>query len=233
MRHLALANIAVFFILCGLLLLSFGARASTHPPQSLMTALLEQAPALNPEVLQAALTALDCADDDAKGRRLTVIDYSLPSSQRRLWLFDLASRKLLMHELVAHGKHSGNTRSTKFSNQPGSRQSSIGLFRTLQAYHGRNGYSLRMEGLEDGYNHQALRRAIVVHGANYVSESFIRKTGRIGRSWGCPAVPADKAETLINLIKDGNYVYSWYPDPNYLAESELLQCPQPAQLAAR
>lgn len=198
----------------------------------LLTQLSASAPRLNPDVLELALSALNCAEGDAlPDTRLAVIDYSLPSTEPRMWVFDLSSRSLLFEELVAHGRQSGNTRSTAFSNIPGSHQSSIGLFRTLQTYHGRNGYSLRMQGLEPRFNHRALDRAIVIHGAPYVSPEFIRQTGRIGRSHGCPAVSEAAAKPLINSLQDGSYVFSYYPDPDYLAGSQYLNCPQ--QLAMK
>ena len=217
----------------GLLALAASASAAAwQNPAALVQDLSLAAPALQLAVLQHAVTALECAaPEDFDDARLTVIDYSLPSTQPRLWVFDLASRKLLFNELVAHGRESGNLNSTQFSNTPGSYQSSIGLFKTLNSYDGRNGYSLRMQGLEPRFNDQAWDRAIVIHGANYVSEDFIDRTGRIGRSHGCPAVAVEKAKPLIDTIKDGQYVFSWYPDPEYLASSQLMQCPQ--QLAMR
>ncbi len=205
--------------------LAFSAYASAS--DGLLQQLRGAAPALNPDVLENALQALACAaPEHIHDARLAVIDYSLPSTTPRLWVFDLEQRALLFKELVAHGRASGDKFSRQFSNTPGSHQSSIGLFRTLHAYDGRNGYSLRMQGLEPKFNHHALERAIVIHGAKYVSDDFITRTGRIGRSHGCPAVPVDAAKPLIDTIKDGHYVFSWYPDPNYIAGSKLLQCPR-------
>ncbi|MGJ8670087.1 MAG: murein L,D-transpeptidase catalytic domain family protein [Oceanococcus sp.] len=199
---------------------------------SLLSDLAAAAPTLNQNVLEKAISAFECAAAErADDARLAVIDYSLPSSEPRMWVFDLAKRELLFNELVAHGRASGNKFSNKFSNTPGSHQTSIGLFKTLNTYSGRNGYSLRMQGLEPRFNNRAFDRAIVIHGASYVSEEFIEKTGRIGRSHGCPAVAAETAKPLIDTIKEGHYVFSWYPDPEYVAQSRLLQCPQ--QVAMR
>ena len=213
--------------------LSLGVLVMTSTPlaasqsDSLLSDLSAVAPTLNQDVLAKAISALDCAAAErSDDTRLAVIDYSLPSTEPRMWVFDLAQRALLFNELVAHGRATGNKFSTKFSNTPGSHQSSIGLFRTLYTYTGRNGYSLRMEGLEPSFNSRAYDRAIVIHGAPYVSEKFIEKTGRIGRSHGCPAVASEKAKPLIDTIKEGHYVFSWYPDPDYVAQSRLLQCPQ-------
>lgn len=207
--------------------------AQASAADSLLSELRTAAPALNPDVLENALQALSCAaPEHLEDARLAVIDYSLPSTSPRLWVFDLEQRALLFKELVAHGRASGDKYSRHFSNTPGSHQSSIGLFRTLHAYDGRNGYSLRMQGLEPSFNHRALDRAIVIHGAKYVSNDFIHRTGRIGRSHGCPAVAVDKAKPLIDTIKDGHYVFSWYPDPDYIAGSKLLQCPREVAMNA-
>src|SRR4029079_10009056 len=119
---------------------------------------------------------------------LTLIDYSKPSTEPRLWVFDLASGEILFTELVAHGKNTGENLAQHFSDDMNSRQSSIGLFRTADTYTGNNGYSLRLDGLEPGFNAHARERAIVMHGAPYVNESMAASQGRIGRSWGCPAL---------------------------------------------
>ena len=183
-----------------------------------------QAPELNPEVLQAALSATTCAQrqDEVKRKVLSVIDYSLPSTQPRLWVFDLEKRELLFHELVAHGVNTGENMATRFSNIEGSRQSSLGLFLTDKTYIGRNGYSLKLHGLEEGINHRALERTIVLHGAWYVSETFRREHGRLGRSWGCPAVKKEVAKPLIDTIKDGSLLFVYYPDQKWLSSSDFL-----------
>ena len=139
-------------------------------------------------------------------------------------MFDLKRQKLLFKELVSHGRGSGNAEAKSFSNIPESYQSSIGLFRTLNSYRGRNGYSLRLEGLEAGVNDLAYQRAIVIHGADYVSENFIEQTGRLGRSHGCPAVRQEVAIKLIDSLKENQYLFTYYPDPEWLATSEFLSC---------
>ncbi|WP_246131588.1 murein L,D-transpeptidase catalytic domain family protein [Pistricoccus aurantiacus] len=184
--------------------------------------LIRLAPGANPQVLRLAARALSCADPDAD--RLAVIDFSLPSTEPRLWVFDLQRRKLLFKELVSHGQGSGNAMAETFSNVPDSHQSSIGLFRTLNSYQGSNGYSLRLEGLEPGVNDLAYRRAIVIHGADYVSEAFIEQTGRLGRSHGCPAVRQEIAAPLIDSIKEDQYLFTYYPDPQWLASSDFFHC---------
>ncbi len=190
------------------------------------------APDASREVLQLAASALSCADPDAE--RLAVIDYSLPSSEPRLWVFDLRRKTLLFEELVSHGRGSGDALASRFSNTPESHQSSLGLFRTMNTYYGRNGYSLRLEGLEPGVNHLAYERAIVMHGADYVSESFIEQTGRLGRSQGCPAVRQEVTYPLIDSLKEEQYLFAYYPDPEWLASSAYLDCDRDdAQLAMR
>jgi L,D-transpeptidase-like protein len=153
---------------------------------------------------------------------LTVIDYSRPSTEKRLWVFDLRTRALLYEELVAHGRGSGDNVATSFSNQAESHQSSLGLFRTEDTYVGKNGYSLRLRGLDAGFNDRAFDRAIVMHGAPYVSDTFARAQGRLGRSWGCPALREGIAREVIDTVKGRGLVFAYYPDPAWLAESKYL-----------
>jgi hypothetical protein len=182
------------------------------------------APHLAREVLDRALFA--AAKAIASGREvrnpyLTVIDFSLPSTARRLWLFDLANGELLRKELVAHGKNTGDNRATRFSNIDGSKQSSLGLFVTGETYYGENGYSLRLHGLEPGVNDRALERLIVMHGAWYVSDDHVRKFGRLGRSWGCPALDEGVATEVIDTVKGGSFLFA-YSDRG-LESSALLE----------
>jgi len=158
----------------------------------------------------------------ARPELLTVIDYSLPSTQPRLFVFDVEQRVLLFRELVAHGKNSGENLTTRFSNKESSLATSLGLFVTAGTYMGGNGYSLRLNGLDRGFNDRAMSRAIVMHGAPYVSESMARKLGRLGRSWGCPAVSPKVAAKLIDTLKDGSPIFAYYPDPEWLRASRLL-----------
>lgn len=165
--------------------------------------------------------------------RLAVIDYSRPSTEQRLWVFDLDSRTLLFRELVAHGRNSGDNLATRFSNADESLSSSIGLYRTMSPYSGHNGYSLRMQGLEPGFNDHAMERAIVIHGAAYVSADMAKQHGRIGRSWGCPAVRTAVAHQLIDALKDGQLVFSYYPDQRWLGASTYLNCGESTAALAR
>lgn len=141
---------------------------------------------------------------------LTVIDFSLPSHTRRLWVLDLAAGRVLAHEYVAHGSGSGGDVARRFSNRDGSEASSLGTFVTGATYQGRNGLSLRLEGLDRGVNDRAEERGIVVHGAGYVSEAMIHRLGRLGRSWGCPALSHRAADRLIPLLARGSVMYAYY-----------------------
>lgn len=178
------------------------------------------------EVLKLAMQAYQCGEREGRFERpvLTIIDYSLPSSEPRLWVIDVQRKQVLHHELVAHGEGSGDTVAVAFSNEMGSHQSSLGLFRTGEVYRGRFGYSLRLSGLEPGINDKARERAIVVHGSSEVSHTFAAKWGTIGRSWGCPALPEDVAPQIIDSIAGGSAIFAYYPDTEWLRESHYLHC---------
>ena len=176
-------------------------------------------------VFGLALDAASCAVDDgvvSNPSTLTVIDYSKTSTMKRLWVYDLRNRALLYEELVAHGQGSGDNMATRFSNAPETHRSSLGLFATEGTYTGKNGYSLRLEGLEPGVNDRAYERDIVMHGAPYVSEDFALTHGRLGASWGCPAVRPRIARELIDRIKGGNLLFAYYPDQQWLKTSKFL-----------
>lgn len=180
-------------------------------------------------VLELALYGYTQLQDKLKKPLLTVIDYSLPSTQKRLWIIDLSQQKILLHTVVAHGRNSGALLAEKFSNRPESYQSSLGFFQTGEAYQGKNGYSLRLDGLEAGINDQARARAIVIHGADYAKETVAATAGRLGRSLGCPAVPPDLSTVLIKLIKEGSLLFIYGKDPNYLRMSKFWSQPLPEQ----
>ncbi len=154
---------------------------------------------------------------------LTVCDFSMSSNKKRLWVIDMNERKVVFNSLVAHGKNTGEEFAEKFSNTESSYQSSLGFYITDTTYEGGNGYSLRLLGMDKGFNDAALQRAVVMHGADYVSEEFAATHKRIGRSWGCPAVPRALAEPIINTIKGKNVLFIYYPDENYLSSSEWLK----------
>jgi hypothetical protein len=178
------------------------------------------------EVLELALQATACAvssGDIEQPPTLTLIDYSRPSVEPRLWVFDLSTGELLFRELVAHGRNTGENYAEHFSNQMESRQSSIGLFVTDDTYVGSNGYSLRLDGLDTGFNDRARDRAIVMHGAPYVNEQIAATQGRIGRSWGCPALRTAIAAKVIDTIRGGGVVFSYYPNQEWLRTSRFLK----------
>jgi hypothetical protein len=180
---------------------------------------------INREVLKLALTASQCAARSGAvtdPETLTVIDYSKPSTEPRLWVLDLDTRRLLYEELVSHGQGSGGNLATNFSNLPDSHQTSLGLFVTDTTYVGRNGYSLRLDGLDEGFNDRARERAIVMHGAPYVNQEIGKSLGRLGRSHGCPAVREAVARELIDRVKGGSLVFAYYPDRNWLNRSKYL-----------
>ena len=207
--------------------------ATVAPPRPLPP--VAPAPTADPwprrEVLDLALQAYQCGQREGRFDRpvLTIIDYSLPSSEPRLWVIDVRTKQLLHRELVAHGEGSGETQAVAFSNETGSHQSSLGLFRTDEVYTGRFGHSLRLSGLEPGINDKARERAIVMHGSSDVSQAFVAKWGMIGRSWGCPALPEDVSSQIIDSIAGGSAIFAYYPDANWLRESRYLHCD--AQLA--
>jgi hypothetical protein len=177
------------------------------------------------DVFEMALGAASCAVQTGAVKNpqtLTVIDYSRPSSEKRLWVFDLKSRELVYEELVAHGQGSGANMATQFSNVPETHRTSLGLFVTADTYVGKNGYSLRLDGLDRGLNDKARERAIVMHGAPYVSHAFVKAHGRLGRSHGCPAISADVARQLIDRVKGGGLVFAYYPDSGLVKTSKYL-----------
>lgn len=201
-------------------------RASSPPVAGAATrSAFADSRSLDRNVLRLALNAAACAREVgavSADRLLTVIDYSRASTQPRLWVLDLEREQVLFEELVAHGRGSGENYATRFSNAEGSHQTSLGLFRTADTYVGSNGYSLRLDGLEAGINDRARDRAIVMHGAPYVSEDHLRAVGRLGRSYGCPALRTAIARTVIDTIKDGSLVFAYYPDQQWLRGSRFL-----------
>jgi hypothetical protein len=152
---------------------------------------------------------------------LTIIDYSLPSTKERLFIIDLKNNKLLTKSLVAHGKSTGELYPESFSNILQSYQSCLGFFITENTYEGKHGYSLRINGIEKNINDNARKRDIVFHGADYVSKDFIDRYGRIGRSFGCPALPVEQNRKIIDLIKNNTCVFIYFPAREYISKSNL------------
>ena len=151
---------------------------------------------------------------------ISIIDFSQPSSRKRLYVLDLKNYKVLFNTLVAHGRNSGREFATNFSNQNSSFMSSPGFYITLETYDGKNGYSLKLQGVERGINDRAYERGIVIHGAPYVSDAFVNAQGYSGRSQGCPAVPMQTSRPLINTIKNGTCLFIYHP--SYINHSVIL-----------
>ncbi|MFC0676390.1 murein L,D-transpeptidase catalytic domain family protein [Lysobacter korlensis] len=191
-----------------------------------LTRLQAIAPDLDPGVLALALQARECASRSGTkpGDKLAVIDYSRPSTQPRLWVFDVERARLLHREHVAHGRGSGENHARAFSNRDGSHQTSLGLFTTAETYVGGNGYSLRMDGLDAGVNDAARDRLIVMHGAPYVDPAQAQRQGRLGRSYGCPAVRPEVARQMIDTLKHGQMLFAYYPDDAWLSGSRHFRC---------
>lgn len=181
---------------------------------------------LSTPAVNKVLTTLKCAKEYNVDHNniLTVIDYSLPSNEKRLWVFDLIEKKPLFHTYVSHGIKSGQRLSHYFSNRHNSKASSIGVYHTENAYYGRHGLSLKLDGLEKDFNDHAFNRFIVMHGGWYVREDFIKKYGRPGRSWGCPVVPKDLTRPIIDTIKDKSLFVAYYPSQEWFFKSRFLNC---------
>lgn len=177
---------------------------------------------LNRDVLDLALSGYERAVESGAAvpmSVLTIIDYSQPSTRPRFLVYDPETDEVILASLVAHGKNSGQDLATKFGNEIDSLQSSLGFFVTGDTYYGRHGYSLRLHGLEPGINDNAFQRDIVIHGASYVSEDYAARNGRLGRSWGCPALPLETSRQIIDLIKGGSCVFIFGKDSTYSEKS--------------
>ncbi len=158
----------------------------------------------------------------AKDNIISIVDFSLPSSRKRLFVIDLDDHRVLYNTYVAHGVNSGREYANQFSNTPSSYKSSLGFYETLNTYIGGHGYSLRLDGLEKGINDNANSRDIVIHAADYVNESVIRSQGYIGRSWGCPALPENLHKPIIDKIKNGSCLFIYSANDEYLKKSRII-----------
>lgn len=158
----------------------------------------------------------------ANSKIISIIDFSLPSSKKRLFILDVKNYKVIFNTYVAHGLNSGKEYANNFSNIPETNKSSLGFYVTTDTYLGKNGYSLHLRGLESGINDNAVKRDIVMHGAEYVSENYIRNQGYIGRSWGCPAVPYALHKPIIDKIKNGTCLFIFSPNAAYFKRSKIL-----------
>lgn len=182
-------------------------------------------PELGYEVFQMALKGYFAMRKDSllkNVQTLSIIDFRKSSKEKRLFVIDMNEHKMLFKSYVAHGLNSGDQFAKHFSNVPKSNQSSLGFFVTNETYMGKHGLSLRLDGMEKYINDKARQRAIVIHGANYVSEDFIRRRGRLGRSFGCPALPQKECKKIIETIKNRSCLFAFYPDQKYLSRSRIL-----------
>jgi len=180
---------------------------------------------LNPEAFRLALEGQRVLAEKGylqKDDLLTLIDYSLASSEKRFFVIDLVQKRIVYKTLVAHGRNSGELFATRFSNKPQSHKSALGFYISGKPYIGSQGYSMLLNGIDTGYNENSRGRSIVMHGATYVTNAFIKKNGRLGRSFGCPALPPEVNKEIIDLIRDGSLILSYYPDEEYLKGSRIL-----------
>lgn len=218
----------LLMLLTGLPATSRAIPADDSPENRWITAVMQSIKEKNdidPEALRLALKGywnLYCEGQLRRKDVLTLIDFSKPSDAKRLFIIDVRTGSILRSALVAHGRGSGDVFATRFSNSPGSNQSSLGFYLTENTYTGKNGYSLVLKGLDLGINDNAEMRSIVMHGADYVSEDFINQTGHLGRSLGCPAVSMDRCFDLIDLIKDGTCLFIYHKDQEYASRSVVL-----------
>jgi len=174
------------------------------------------------DVFRMAMTGLEKIDDVKNREVITIVDFSKPSTRERLFVIDLENKQVLYKSLVAHGQNSGTNMASRFSNAPRSRKSCLGFFLTAETYNGKYGYSLKLDGLEPGINDNARPRGIVVHGADFVSYAIARDTGLLGRSFGCPALPVNRAKEIIDKISKGSCLFIYGNDPKYLRSSKIL-----------
>ncbi|WP_460542102.1 murein L,D-transpeptidase catalytic domain family protein [Echinicola sediminis] len=224
----------MLLLLCSTALFSFfpknGEKSSTPSEAASLYQKLSEHLALLPaspqeEALQMAVNGyvkLVNGGSIKPNKPLTIIDFTLPSTQKRLWTIDTQNGDVLHHTWVAHGRNSGNLLAKKFSNTPSSYMSSLGFYVTAETYHGKHGYSLRLDGVEKGFNDNARNRAIVMHGAQYANPSFIKNAGRLGRSLGCPALPMAEHKDIIKTIKEQSCLFIYADDATYKQKSPLI-----------
>lgn len=188
------------------------------------SALGSETPKPGYEVFKQALTGFFNlkAGNKIRNNLLTIIDFSISSNKERLWIVDMNTLKVVNYSLVTHGRNSGDEFPEYFSNNPSSNKSSLGFYLTDDIYYGKHGMSLRLDGVEPAVNDKARERAIVMHGASYVSREFIRTYGRLGRSYGCPSIPMENHEEIISKLSGRSCIYIYYPDNNYLDKTQML-----------
>lgn len=222
------SGVCLFFLL--LPVFNYGDQPETNSVKALKTGVFSemnfQDTGLSDDVFKLAIRGLCRLEQEGKVSNpdiITIADYSQSSNKKRLYVIDLKNKKLLYNTYVAHGRNTGEEYASSFSNTEGSHKSSLGFYVTERPVIGpKTGYSLILHGVENGFNDNALKREIIVHAAEYASEDFIRKYGRLGRSFGCPVLPPDLNKAIIETIKGGTCLFVYNPDSNYLCSSDLL-----------
>jgi hypothetical protein len=182
-------------------------------------------PALKPEAFRFGLIGFEALHSRgliSNDSLLTIIDFSLPSSKDRFFVINLINNQVVYKSLVSHGRNSGDLFANRFSNKIQSHESALGFFITGKSYEGGQGYSLQLQGVDTGYNDHTRVRGIVIHAADYATQEFVTRYGRLGRSFGCPALPPELSRPIIDLIKEGSVLFSYYPDENYFHHSVIL-----------
>lgn len=174
------------------------------------------------DIFEKAMTGMQKIGEIPNKKILTIVDYSKSSAKKRFFVIDLEKRNVLYRSIVAHGKNSGDYEAKSFSNKPGSLKSCLGFFVTAETYNGKYGYSLCLDGLEPGINDNARKRAIVIHGADFVTSAVIKEYGRLGRSYGCPALPLNLSKQIIDKISEGSCVFIYGNDPEYFKNSKII-----------
>ncbi len=214
--------IILIIIMTSLLSTPMLATEVPQDPTKILFRKMELTNKLDYQLFKNAVSGYEKISSKKNDTILTIIDFSKPSTEKRFYVLDMKAEKLLYETHVSHGVNTGDLTADNFSNRLNSRKSSLGFFLTNETYLGKNGYSLRLDGLESGINNNARKRAIVIHGADYAKSDFIGKTGRLGRSWGCPALPADLSKEIIDTIKDGTVIFANGNDKSYIQKSTYL-----------
>jgi hypothetical protein len=197
---------------------------NTEANSKLLEEFISKFNAISPEAIKMALNSYNYLLEKnklSKQNILTIVDFSKPSSVERLFVIDIKNQKIISKSLCAHGKNSGEDYANAFSNNNQSYQSSLGVFIASETYEGSKGFSLKLDGQEAGINNNARERGVVIHGADYVSYDFVQAHGRLGRSQGCPALPLEKNEKIINIIKGGSCFFIYHPNTQYKKYSSI------------
>jgi len=228
-KRIFLSRIKLQLVLVGTCCLFFGAKEQVEPASFYLSSIYEELKGEEkPEFRLFEKAYLGYIDLKLSGflsnekEILSIIDFRLPSNKKRMWVIDLEQKLVLYHTFVAHGENSGEAYALEFSNQVNSHKSSLGFYVTQETYIGKNGLSLRLRGIERGFNSNARERYVVLHGANYAGEQYLKEHGTLGNSEGCPAIPMEIHQEVIELTKEGTCLFIYFPDLNYLEKSSFM-----------